>query len=53
MIQISKNEANIIRKQFPGVSIKKTVHKYYVEENPLVISAIRRLSGSKGVCVNC
>lgn len=48
MIQISKDEAQMIRKQLPHISIKKTVHKYYVEENPLVISMIRKPSCSGG-----
>ena len=33
MISISKTETKLIRKYFPYVHIRRTVHKYYMEEN--------------------
>lgn len=37
VIQISKNEALLIRKSFKNVPIKRTVNKYYVESSPKVL----------------
>lgn len=42
MIQISKDEAKLIRKQMPSVPLKRTVHKYYVEERPAVMKLLGR-----------
>lgn len=33
MIKISKEQAAIVRKNFPYVHIKRTVNKYYMEED--------------------
>lgn len=40
MIQIGKKEAQIVRNEFPHVAIKKTVHKYYMEEDPAAMKRI-------------
>lgn len=53
MIQISKNEARLVRKHLPGVSIKRTVNKYYVEEDQRVIDLIKRFFTSKVVSSYC
>lgn len=44
MIQISKDEAKLIRKQMPSVPLKRTVHKYYVEERPAIMKLLGRKS---------
>lgn len=49
MIQISKDEAKLIRKQLPNVPLKRTVHKYYVEESPIVLTLIGRAPRHKDV----
>lgn len=50
MVQVSRTEANYIRKAFPKVHITKTCKKkndgshrgkYYVEENPSVTNYLR------------
>ena len=50
MVQVSRTEANYIRKAFPKVHITKTCKKkndgshrgkYYVEENPRVMNYLR------------
>ena len=38
MIRISKQETELIRKYFPYVHIRRTVHKYYMEENKRAMS---------------
>ncbi len=43
MIQISKDEAKLIRNKMPNAPIKRTVHKYYVEENPCVKRLIKQI----------
>ena len=37
MIQVSKKEINNVRKLFPHLHVKRTVHKYYVEESNALI----------------
>lgn len=49
MIQISKEEAKLIREDMPDVPLKRTVHKYYVEERPAVMRLIGRMPQSKEV----
>lgn len=53
MIQISKDEARLVRKHLPGISIKRTVNKFYVEEDQRVIDLIKRFSASKVVSPYC
>lgn len=50
MVEISKNEAKVIREQIPDASIKKTIHKYYAEESPAVLALVKQLGDSKGAC---
>lgn len=33
MVSITKEETKLIRKYFPYVHIRRTMHKYYMEEN--------------------
>lgn len=53
MIQISKDEARLVRKHLPGISIKRTVNKFYVEEDQRVIELIKRFSAFKVVNSYC
>lgn len=48
MIQITKQEAEMLRKAFPDLSIKRTVSKYYIEESFRVTNFLRKMS-QKGV----
>lgn len=34
MIQVTKEQMRKLREQFPGIRATRTVHKYYIEENP-------------------
>lgn len=47
MIQISKAEAQLLRKKFPYLHIAKTRHKYYATED---IAAMRALTGNISAC---
>lgn len=49
MIQVSKDEAKLIRENMPGVPLKRTVHKYYAEESPVVMRLIGRAPQRKEV----
>ena len=42
MIQVTKSEAKKIRETLPGVSIKRTVNKYYVEDIAKVCKLLGR-----------
>lgn len=53
MIQISKNEARLIREAFPALHIKRTVNRYYIEERPQVLAFLKRISHSKAVSAHC
>ena len=33
MVNITKREAELVRKNFPNVHVRRTIHKYYMEEN--------------------
>lgn len=41
MIQVSKEEAKIIRKYLPNVHMKSTVHKCFAEEAPELLRFLR------------
>lgn len=49
MIQISKDEAKLIRKKMPTIPIRRTVHKYYAEERPAVMKLLGRSPQRKEV----
>lgn len=49
MIQITKQEAKMIRKHMPHVHIKSTVHKAYAEESPQLMRFLRKGAYSKDV----
>lgn len=53
MIQISKDEARMLRQHFPGVAIKRTVNKYYIEERPRVLEFLKRVAAMKVVSSHC
>ena len=42
MIQVSKEEMKKLRERFPGIRATRTVHKYYIEENPRVLAFLGR-----------
>lgn len=44
MINISKEEAQLIRKYFPYVCVQRTVHKYCMEENKRAMDFLRNYS---------
>lgn len=41
MIAITKEEAEQIRKYFPYTHIRRTIHKYYMEENRKAVDFLR------------
>ena len=55
LIQIFKDEAEVIRKEFPKVAISQTCkqkskarrHKYYMEEHPAAMRRIKELRKNK------
>ena len=49
MIQISKDEAKLIRKKMPNMPLKRTVHKYYAEERPALLRFLGRAPQRKEV----
>lgn len=49
MIQISKDEARLIREKMPNAPLKRTVHKYYAEEQPAIMRLIGRAPQRKEV----
>lgn len=45
LIRISQREAELVREKYPNVHIRRTVHKYYMEESKkamIFISKYRR-----------
>lgn len=52
MIQITKTEANYLRKRLPNAPIKRTTHKYYTEDNVTVRNILRRMP-VKAVALSC
>lgn len=53
MIQLSKEEARIVRKRFPHIHMKTTVHKVYAEENPQLLRFLGRGAARKDVSKSC
>lgn len=47
MVNISKAEAKLVRKYFPYVHIKRTVHRYYMEENRKAMEFLKNYNTSK------
>ena len=52
MIQVTKEQAKMIRKHYPSVHIKRTTNKAYAEEHPGVIAMLKRGYFSKDVMAN-
>lgn len=48
MICISKKETELVRKYFPYVHIRRTVHKYYMEENKKAMEFLKNYNQNKG-----
>ena len=48
MVQINRKEADKIRANCPEAHIRRTAHKYYVEENPKAMMLIGRYVPQKG-----
>lgn len=48
MIAITKAEAKIVRENFPWVHMRRTVNKYYMEENQRIIKALKEIERSEG-----
>lgn len=42
MVQVNKQEMKELRKRFPKIHATRTVHKYYVEESPEVMSFLKK-----------
>ncbi len=47
MINISKQETELIRKYFPYVHIRRTTHKYYMEENKKAMEFLKNYNKHK------
>lgn len=43
IIKVTKKEAETLRKKMPDLYITRTVHHYYVPEEPRVIRALRKM----------
>lgn len=41
MIQVSRKEIAKVRELFPALHVKRTVHKYYVEESDALIRYLK------------
>ena len=52
MIQITKTEADYLRKKIPNAPIKRTMHKYYTEDNVTIRNILRRMP-VKAVALSC
>lgn len=48
MIQINRQEADKIREKYPEIHIRRTAHKYYVEESLKALILIGRCAPRKG-----
>lgn len=48
MIQVSKEEMKKLRDRFPNIQATRTVHKYYVEERPEIVSFLKNSYKSGG-----
>ena len=53
MIQISREEARIVRKNLPQLHMMRTVNKYYVEENPALVKLLGMDKARKDVKRTC
>ena len=44
MINVTKDQADLVKKYFPYVHIMRTTHKYYMEENSKAVNFINNLN---------
>lgn len=51
MIFITEHETKLIRKYFPYVHIRRTTHKYYMEENKKAMEFLKNYNKGKGAGV--
>lgn len=47
MTNITKEEARLVRKYFPYVHIRRTTHKYYMEENRNALNFLKTCKTNK------
>lgn len=47
MVSITKEETKLIRKYFPYVHIRRTMHKYYMEENKKAVDFLKNCNANK------
>ncbi len=47
MITITRKEADMVRKYFPWVHIRRTTHRYYMEEDPKAVSFLKSVNAPK------
>ena len=47
MVTITAQESKLIRKYFPYVHIRRTVHKYYMEENKKAMQFLKNYYKNK------
>ncbi len=47
MIQVEKEKVGLLRKYFPHLHIRRTAHRYYVEESPKVLTFLKRCGDSR------
>lgn len=48
MIQVNKEDMKQLRKRFPNLKATRTVHKYYIEEDPKVIAYLKNGNNDRG-----
>lgn len=47
MIQVTKEQMKALRKRFPNIHARKTVHKYYVAETNRVVEFLKNNCSDK------
>ena len=53
MIQISKDEARVVRKYFPKLHMRRTANKFYAEESAALLKLLGRGGERKDVKCAC
>ena len=43
MVNITKEEVKLMRKFFPHIHIRRTIHKYYMEENRRAVEFLKNI----------
>lgn len=47
MVQVSKEELKRLEEHFGRINATRTVHKYYIEENPRVMAYLKNMYKKK------